>query len=126
MAGAAERVTAPAKRTGLPTGTWAGAAKLRTVPAQRPSLSTEMPGLLADTPNPAVRAASARAPSAAMTMADKKEAFRHAAAPASVVVEGFMAAEGFTAVAAGVGNRTFVMFLADREIQKWREPICGE
>jgi hypothetical protein len=35
-----------------------------------------------------------------------------------VVAEGFMAVEDFTAVAAGVGNRTYVMFMADREIQK--------
>ena len=64
-----------------------------------------MPRRLEDTPRPVVRAASAQAPSAAMTMAGRPEAIRHAEAPASVVedlaavVEDLMAA-----VAAGIGN----------------------
>jgi hypothetical protein len=51
-----------------------------------------------------------------MTMADKREAFRNAAAPASVAAEVFMAvaaaevftagaAEGLAGVAGGAGNR---------------------
>jgi hypothetical protein len=85
----------------------------------------ETPGLLEDTLSLVGRAASARAPSEATTMADKKEAFRNAAAPASVAAEGFRAveAEGLAAVEAGVagavagtGNRRFVTSLVDREI----------
>jgi hypothetical protein len=77
----------------------------------------EIPGLLEDTLNLAGRAASARAPSAATTMADKTEAFRNAVAPASVTAEDFrvVQAEGFMAVeaavaavaVAGTGNRRF-------------------
>jgi hypothetical protein len=57
-------------------------------------------------------------------VADKKEAFRNAVAPASVAAEEFRAVEavGFTEVAAeamgtvaGIGNRRFVTFLANRE-----------
>ena len=62
----------------------ADAAEFTTVPAQRPGLSTETTRLLEDTLNPAVRAASARAPSAATTRADRPGAIRHAEAPASV------------------------------------------
>jgi len=77
-----------------------------------------------DTLNPEGRAGSARAPSAATTMADKQGAFRHVGTPASaaedlVVVEGFtaVAAEDLTeAAVAGGDNRSFVMFLADRGI----------
>jgi hypothetical protein len=95
-----ERVTTPAKGAGLPTGTSAGAAKFTTIPAQQPGLSVEIPGLLVDTMNPVGRAASARGPSAVMTVADKKEAFRHAEAPASVE------AEGLAWAVAGIGNRS--------------------
>jgi len=105
-----ERVTTPAKGAGLPTGTSAGAAKFTTIPAQQPGLSVEIPGLLVDTLNPVGRAASARAPSAAMTVADKKEAFRHAEAPASAAAERFtvVEAEGLTGAVAGVANRTLL------------------
>ena len=44
---------------------------------------------LEDTLHPAVRAASARAPSAATSMADRQKAIRHAEAPASVAESGF-------------------------------------
>jgi len=116
MAGAVERVTTPTQGTGLSMGTSAGAAESTTIPAQQLGPSTEITGLLEDTLNPAVRAASTPAPSAAMTMAGKKEAFRSAAAPASVAA-GFtaVAAEGLTG-AAGIGNRSFITFLVDREI----------
>ena len=79
----------------------ADAAK-STIPHQQPSLSMEIPGLLEATLNLVVRAASAPAPSAVMTMADKKEAFRNAAAPASATAEDFreVEAEGFMAVVA--------------------------
>jgi hypothetical protein len=52
-----------------------------------------------------------------MTMADKKEAFRSAAAPTSVAREGLTAVqeEGFMGAVAGIGNRGFVPLLADRE-----------
>ena len=57
--------------------------------AQQPDLSVEIPGLLEDMRRRAGRAESARAPSAATTMAERKEVFRHAERPASVVAEGF-------------------------------------
>src|SRR5208283_4974380 len=53
--------------TGLPTQEWARAAELPTVPAQRPGLSKETPRLREDTPHPAVRKASSRAPSVTTT-----------------------------------------------------------
>ena len=81
-----------------------GAAEFTTVRAQPPGLSTETAGRLEDTLNPAVRAASARAPSAATTMAERPGAFPRAEAPASVE-EARVAAEDLTAVAAGGGGR---------------------
>jgi hypothetical protein len=72
--------------------------------------------LLEDTLHRAVRAGSARAPSAATTMADRQGAFRHAEAPASaaehlVAVEDFTAvvAEDLAAVVVGVGSRSPVI-----------------
>lgn len=83
-------------------------------------------------PNPAVRAASARVPSAATDKADRPGAFRHAEAPASVVAERVgavaervvvvaervvavaervVAVEEHVAVEANVVDRSFVMFL---------------
>jgi len=79
-----------------------GAAEFTTVPAQRPGLSTGTSMRLEDTRNPAVRAASAQAPSAATIMADRPGAFRRAEAQAWVA-EQRVAAEDLTAVA-GVGN----------------------
>jgi hypothetical protein len=67
--------------------------------------------------HPAVRAGSARAPSAATPRADRQGAIRHAEAPApvaeqrvAVVAEQHVAAGvGLAAAAvAGVGNRSFV------------------
>jgi hypothetical protein len=106
----------------------AGGAKSTTIPPQQPGLSSEIPGLLEDTLNRAVRAASAQVPSAATTMADRKGAIRHAVAPALVAAEDFMAveAEGFTGAVVVAGNRKSVMFPADREMWTWREAICGE
>jgi len=66
--------------------------------------------LLEDTLNLAVRAASARVPSATTTMAGRKGVFRHAEVPASA------AAEGRVAAVAGIDNRRFVRFLVLREI----------
>ena len=95
---------------------FAAAVRFTTARAERPGLSPEIPGLLEDMPNPAVRAASAPVPSAATTMADRYEVFRHAEPPASVVAEGSTAvvAEGITAVVAAIDNRSFVMFPLDR------------
>ena len=112
---------ARALRNRFLTETSAGAAEFTTVPAQRPGLSTETPRLLEDTLHPAARAASARAPSAATAMADRPGAIRHAEAPASVAERrvaavDLAAAEDLAAAVAGVGNRSFVMFLVDREI----------
>src|ERR1700692_2486174 len=89
----------------------ASAAAHPTVPAQRPDLSTAIPRLLVATLNPTVRAASARAPSATTTMVDRKGAFRHAEAPASVAEEHMVAA---VVAPVGIGNRSFVMFLVVR------------
>ena len=109
----------------------ARAPEFTTVPAQRPGLSAETPRRLEDTLNPAVRAGSARAPSAATTMADRQGAFRHVEAPAWVaeqrapaVAEQRVAAE--EEHVAGVANRSIVMFLVACNNLKWREAICGE
>ena len=79
---AADLQRAPTQAPGLPAATSAEAAEFTTVPAERPGLSTETPRLLEDTLNPAVRAAFARAPSAATDRADRQEAIRRAEAPA--------------------------------------------
>jgi hypothetical protein len=61
-----------------------------------------------------------------MAMADRQGAFLHAEAPASVA-EDFTVGEAFTAaVAAGIGNRSLVMFRFDRKIWEWRTSICAE
>jgi hypothetical protein len=102
---AVEPVPASTKGTGRRTGISAGGAEIPTVPAQRPGLLKETTRLLGDTVNPAVRAVSARAPSAAITMAERLGAFRHAEVPASVVEE------RVAAVAAIIDRRVF-MFIA--------------
>src|SRR6266849_1903327 len=91
-------VPAAMKGTGLQMGTPERAAEITTAPAQRLRLSTEPPRLLEAMQNPAVRAASARAPSATTTMADRKGAFRHAEAPASVAEERVAAEDPAAAV----------------------------
>jgi hypothetical protein len=88
------------------------------VSARGPALSTETHGRLADSLNPAVRAASAQAPSAASDMADRQGVFRFVEGRASGV-EDFMAAVDFMVVdftVVAVGNRSFVMFPVDREL----------
>jgi hypothetical protein len=124
---AAELLTAATLRAGLRAGTSANMAKITNVPAQPPDPSTETARRLVGTLNPAVRAASARTPWAATTMADRKGAIRHAEAPASVAAEDFTVAEveALMAGAAG-GDRNFAMFPVGREIEKWREAICAE
>jgi hypothetical protein len=106
-----EIVPAAMKGTGLPMRTPRAAAGLKTVPPQRPGLLKETITLLEDTPNLAVRAASARAPSATTTMADRKGVFRHAEVPASAAEEARVAA-----VVAGIDHRGFMRFLIHREI----------
>src|SRR5882672_2571198 len=106
----AEIVPAAMKGTGLPARTQVGTAGLKTVPPQRSGLFKETTTLLGDTLNLAVRAASARVPSATTTMAGRKGVFRHAEVPASA------AAEGRVAAVAGIDNRRFVRFLVLREI----------
>jgi hypothetical protein len=110
-----EEVADAAELAPAPAGTSQGAAEFPTVPAQRPDLSTEAPRLPEDTLHPAVRAASARAPSAATTMEDRQGAIRHAEAPAWVaeqrvaaVVDRVAAEVDLAAAVAGVGNRSFV------------------
>lgn len=78
-------------------------AAAQTGPAEAPGLSTEIAGLLGDTPRPTVRAASAQAPSAATTVAEKQEASPRAEAPASVAE--VLTAEAAVAAAAGTGDR---------------------
>src|SRR5580704_14752569 len=92
------------------TSTEAGAtgAEVSTGPGKEPGLSTEIAGLLEDTPRPTVRAASIQAPSAATTVAGKQEASPHAEAPASAAAV-FTAEE---AAVVGIGNRGFVVVLA--------------
>src|SRR6267143_7128277 len=120
-ASAAELVFAPTKGTGRQMGAPAGAAEITTAPAQRPRLSTETPRLLEATQSPAVRAASAPAPSATTTMADRKGAFRHAEAPASAEEEGRVAGEDLAAAVADIDNQSFVRFLVLCKIYNWRE-----
>jgi len=106
----AEIVPAAMKGTGPPVRTPAVPAGLKTVPPQRPGHLKETTTLLEDTLNLAVRAASARVPSATTTMAGRKGVFRHAEVPASAAEEGRVAA------VAGIDNRSFVRFLVLREI----------
>ena len=89
----------------------ASAAKRTPVPAQPAGLSTETGRRLEDTPHLAVRAASVQARSAATSTADRPRAFHHAEVPAwaAVPVAGASVAEAGT-VAAGIGNRSVVMF----------------
>jgi len=91
----------------------AGGAEFTTVPAQPTGLSAETPRRLEDTLNPAARAARARAPSAATTMADRPGAMPPAEAPAWVAEHLAAAAEedlaaavaeDLTAAVAGAGN----------------------
>ena len=106
----AEIVPAAVKGTGLAVRTLAVPAGLKTVPLQRPGHLKETTMLLEDTLNLAVRAASARVPSATTTMAGRKGVFRHAEVPASAAEEGRVAA------VAGTNNRSFVRFVVLREI----------
>ena len=93
------------------------AGELSTGVGRRAGLSAEIGRLPEDTLHRAVRAASAPAPSAAMTMGDRPEAFPHAEAPASLVAEGFMVAvAGGIVAAAGGGNRSSGMFSARSQI----------
>ena len=85
-------------------------AGLLTVPEQRRGPSAEMHELLEDTRNLAAKAASARAPLAATTTAERRGAIRHAEAAASEVAGHAAAAER---VAAGIDNRRFIVFTAD-------------
>ena len=98
----AELVHAGTRGTGLVTGGLA--AEFTTVRVQRLGLSTETGRLLGDTPNREARVGPARAPSAATTMADRREAFLHAEAPAWV-------AEGRVAAVAGIDHQFPVRFL---------------
>jgi len=131
---AAEFTTVPARRPGLSTHeVEPRAAEFTTVPAQRPGHSTETGRRREDTLHPAARAASARAPSAASRRVDRRRAIRHAETPAWVEEQRVAAVEEQRAVAvaeehvaAGAGNRSFVMFLVASKIWKWRESICGE
>src|SRR6266404_4224102 len=106
----AEIVPAAMKGTDPPVRTPAVPAGLKTVPPQRPGLLKETTTLLEDTLNLAVRAASARVPSATTTMAGRKGVFRHAEVPA------LAAEEGRVAAVAGIDSRSFLRFLVLREI----------
>ena len=105
-----EIVPAAMKGTGPPVRTPAVTAGLKTVPPQRPGLLKETTTRLEDTLNLAVRAASARVPSATTTMAGRKGVFRHAEMPASAAEEGRVEA------VAGIDSRSFLRFLVLREI----------
>jgi len=105
----AEIVPAAMKGTGPPGRTPAVLAGLKTVPPQRPGHLKETTTLLEDTLNLAVRAASARVPSAATTTAETQEAIHRAEVPASV-------AEQRVVAVSHIGNRRIVMFLVDGKI----------
>lgn len=122
----AGRVTALAQRPDPRSGTRADAANLRIAPAGRPGRSTETRKRLVDTPTLMGRAWSARAPSAATIMVDRKEVFRNAGAPASEAVD-FMAVEGEDSMAVvDADNRPSVDDIGRRMMSKWREAICRE
>ena len=122
----AGRVTVPAQEADHRSGTRADAANLRIAPARRPGRSTEIRKQLVDTATLTDKAGSARAPSAATTMADRKEVFRNAGAPASEAVD-FMAAEGEDSMAVvDADNRPSVDDIGCRMKSKWREAICRE
>jgi len=112
----------------------ARAAEFPTVLAQRPELSTETGRRREATLHPAVRAASARAPSAASRRADRQKAIRRGERPAlvaeqrvaAVVEQRAVAVVEQRAVAVGIINQRFVMFLVDCKTWTWREAICGE
>ena len=80
-----------------------------------------------DTPILAGKLEFARAPSAATTMADRKEVFRNAGAQASAAAEDFTGVEGedFMAVT-DVADRSFVGYIGSLMIIKRREGICSE
>jgi hypothetical protein len=77
-------------------------AGLSIIPVRPPGRSAVTTGLLEVTLNPVVKAASARAPSAASSAAERPAAFRPAVAPASEV--GFTGAADFTAAVVVAGN----------------------
>jgi len=79
--------------------------------AQPPGRSTETGRRHEAMLHPAVRAASARAPTAATTMADRPGAIRRAEAPAWAVVVERAVAEGVAAAVADVTRLSAVMFL---------------
>jgi hypothetical protein len=95
-------------------------AERTSAPAHRAGLLMEIPRLLEDMPSRAVRLARAQAPSADITVVDRRGPIRHAEAPAWAVEAAFTAAEavdrvvvaavaGVAAGAAGIGNRNFVI-----------------
>jgi hypothetical protein len=88
----------------------------------------EILALLEDTLNPAARAASARAPSAATAMVEMYGASRRAEAPALVAEDSAVGdlAEEDAAGAADVTNQGFFVFSVARKLWKWREALCGE
>ena len=105
-----EIVPATMKGTGRAMRTPAAAPGLKIIRPQGPGHLKETITLLEDTLNLAVRAASARVPSATTTMAGRKGVFRHAEVPASEEEEERVAA------VAGIDNRSFVRFLVLLEI----------
>jgi hypothetical protein len=96
------------------------------VSVQDPVHSTETTEQLEDTRHLADRGVPAQGPLAASGMVDKQEAFPHAEVPASGAGDFTVAVAEERVGAAGVVNRTFVIFAVDCEPQKWREAICGE
>src|SRR5260370_12850004 len=92
------------KGSGPPVRTPAVPVGLKTVPPQRPGLLKETTTRLEDTLNLAVRAASARVPSATTTMAGGVAVFRRAGMPA------FAAAEGRAAAVAGIATLKFLRY----------------
>src|ERR1700675_2251704 len=106
---AAEIVAAPMKGTGLPARMPAAAGPLRAVPAQPPGLLRETTRLLEGTLNHVVRAARARAPSAATTMAERPGVIPLVGVPVSVAEEHVAAVD--RAAGAAIGNPSVVMLL---------------
>src|SRR5882757_9403807 len=101
---ATTRIAGPSTTATPSIAVEATAAEASIGPAQAPGLSTETIRLPEGTLNLTARAVSTRAPSAATTMADKREAFQHAEIRASAVVADFTAAVAVDLTAAAITN----------------------
>src|ERR1700739_717841 len=124
LTAAAARIVPAATRVGRPARTPASEAVNPIVPGQRPGLLKETIAPLADMLNLAVRAASARAPSAVTTMAERHGPIPRAAAPAWAAER--EAAEDFrAAVVVGTTKQSFAAVPRSWQNQHGRNDLCS-